>query len=653
MPVAAPESAAASPPPDYSNGALAVRLLKLTWQYKYLCLQVLALQLVLLTLGLMGLNLTGVGIDYVRHAVDASVTAPNWPVWLPAPADGAPVMRGLWILAGAILILALLRSALNYAYSVGLALLTQHRLVVELRARVYDKLQRLSFRFFDENASGSIINRCTSDAQNVRAFVDQVVIQIFIMLISLTVYAIYMVNISPALTLACLATMPLLWIRSVHFARKIRPAYVESRDLMDKLVLSFAECIQGIGTIKGFALEEQAAARFDADNRRVATQRYTIFRAVSLYSPTMDMLTQMAMISLLGYGGWMAMRGEIPLGAGLVVFAGLLQQFSSQVNTIATVADSIQLALTSARRVFEVLDAPIEVQSPPHPTPLGKVRGEIVFDHVSFSYHAEHAALADISFTVKPGELIAIAGATGSGKSVLMSLIPRFYDPRTGSVRLDGHDLRELPLEELRRSIGLVFQENFLFSDTVAANIAFGNPDASRDRIERAANIAAADKFIRELPQGYETMLGELGTNLSGGQRQRLAIARALLLDPAILLLDDPTAAVDPGTEHEIIDALERAVQGRTTFIVAHRLSTLRRADRILVLEQGRLVQQGNHRELMEQPGPYRRAVSIQGLDFESRQILQNTRAPWAMRPATTPLAPPAPEMPPLEGGAS
>ncbi|HVU37673.1 MAG TPA: ABC transporter ATP-binding protein, partial [Opitutales bacterium] len=260
-------AAASSQTPDYANGALTWRLLKLTWHYKYLCLQVLGLQLVLLTLGMMGLNLTGVGIDYVRHAVDATAPAPNWPAWLPLPADGAPVMRGVWIIAGAILVLALLRSALNYAYSVGLALLTQHRLVVDLRGRVYDKLQRLSFRFFDENASGSIINRCTSDVQNVRAFVDQVVIQIFIMLISLTVYVVYMVHISPVLTLACLSTMPLLWLRSVLFAREIRPAYVESRELMDNLVLSFAECIQGIGTIKGFALEGDAIARFDADNR--------------------------------------------------------------------------------------------------------------------------------------------------------------------------------------------------------------------------------------------------------------------------------------------------------------------------------------------------------------------------------------------------
>jgi ATP-binding cassette subfamily B protein len=314
----------------------------------------------------------------------------------------------------------------------------------------------------------------------------------------------------------------------------------------------------------------------------------------------------------------------------------------------------VQLALTSARRVFEVLDAPIEVLSPPNAAPLGPVRGEIEFKNVSFHYNEQHAALTDISFRVKPGELIAIAGATGSGKSVLMSLIPRFYDPKSGQVLLDGRDLRTMPLEELRHAIGLVFQENFLFSDTVAANIAFGSPNAPRERIERAANIAAADRFIRELPEGYETMLGELGTNLSGGQRQRLAIARALLLDPPLLLLDDPTAAVDPGTEHEIIEALERAVQGRTTFIVAHRLSTLRRADRILVLEHGRLVQQGTHRELMEQPGPYRRAVSIQGLDFESLKLLQANRAPWGPRadlPAT-PELPPETLPQPMEGGA-
>jgi ATP-binding cassette subfamily B protein len=612
---------------------------------------VLLLQLVLLTLGLMGLNLTGVGIDFVRDAVDAAAPPVVWPVWLPRPHPGAPALHGLLLLAGTILGLALLRAFLNYAYSVAVAQLTQHELVVDLRGQVYDKLQRLSFRFFDENASGSIINRCTSDVQNTRLFVDGVLIQGFIMLVSLSVYVAYMAHISPRLTLACLATMPILWVRSVRFAQAIRPDYEESRNLMDDLVLSFAESIQGINTIKGFALEGPAAARFAAENNQVARQREGIFQRVSIYSPTMDLLTQFNMLVLLGYGGVLAIHGEIALGTGLVVFAGLLQQFSSQVNTLATVADSIQQSLTSARRVFEILDAPLEVQSPAHPRPLGRAQGEVVFDHVSFQFQADNAVLRDVSFAVRPGEFIAIAGATGSGKSALMSLLPRFYDPSAGRILLDGIDLRELALEELRKSIGLVFQENFLFSNTIAANIAFGHPAATPAQIERAARIAAADRFIRELPEGYETVLGESGANLSGGQRQRLALARALLLDPPLLLLDDPTAAVDPGTEHEIIEALDTAVQGRTTFIVAHRLSTLRRADRILVLERGSLVQVGTHRELMELPGPYRRAVSLQGLDAESLQLLQRTRFPWGAPRANLPPRPPE-DLLPGEGGA-
>jgi ATP-binding cassette subfamily B protein len=401
---------------------------------------------------------------------------------------------------------------------------------------------------------------------------------------------------------------------------------VESRELMDRLVLSFAETIQGINTIKGFALESTAAARFEAENDHVAAQRNTIFREVSRFSPVMDFFTQINVLVLLGYGGWLFMRGELAFGTGLFVFAGLLQQFSAQVNTIATVADSVQQSLTGARRVFEILDAPIAVVSAPHPAPLGPVRGEIVFENVSFEYKAGRAALRGVSFTARPGQLVAIAGATGAGKSVLMSLIPRFYDPSAGRILLDGRDLRDLPIEELRRAIGLVFQENFLFSTTVAANIAFGQPQATPEQIERAARLAAADRFIRELPDGYQTVLGESGVNLSGGQRQRLAIARAVLLDPAILLLDDPTAAVDPGTEHEIIEALDLAMRGRTTFIVAHRLNTLRRADHILVLEHGRLVQTGTHQELMEKDGPYRRAINVQGLDAESLGLLQRHR---------------------------
>jgi ATP-binding cassette subfamily B protein len=299
-----------------------------------------------------------------------------------------------------------------------------------------------------------------------------------------------------------------------------------------------------------------------------------------------------------------------------VVFAGLLQQFTGQVANISTIANSVQQSLAAAARVFEVLDTTVEVQSRPGALAPGRLTGRIAFEGVTFGYAAEKPVLTDVSFEAKPGQVIGIFGMTGAGKSSLLGLLPRFYDPLAGRILADGRDLRELDLDAFRRQIGIVYQESFLFSNTVVANIAFGHPHATMEQIERAARIASAHDFILSLPHGYETVLGESGVDLSGGQRQRLALARALLLQPPILILDDPTASVDARTENEIVSALREAMTGRTTFVVSGRLSLLRRADLILVLEDGRLTQSGTHDELVHRPGPYHETALLQIMDL-------------------------------------
>lgn len=620
-----------APGHEQTNFQLVLRLLKFSWQFRGRCIQVIVFQSLILLLTIAGVNFTGLAIDFLRDHLEGTRLT-RWPFGL-RPPEGADPVSVLLVVGGFILTFAVLRAIAEYFNELSRGRLVHVDIVLKLRVQVYEKMQRLSFRFFDRNTSGTLINRVTGDVQAVRLFIDQVVVQVFIMGVSLGVFLLYMLSFHVPLTVACLATTPILWFLSAYFSRLLHPAYMENRQLMDRLILDFSENIQGIQTVQGFSLEENRAAAIERQNRQVRDQRQRIFWIVSVFGPSLGMLTQINLVVLLGYGGYLVMAGELPLGTGLVAFAALLQQFSGQIANLAGVADSIQQSLTGARRVFEILDAPVEVSTPEHPVALERVRGEVGFDHVWFEYKAQNIILKDIDFTVQPGEVVAVAGATGSGKSAIMSLIPRFYDPIEGAVRLDGHDLRTLSLEQVRRSIGIVFQENFLFSNTVAANIAFGHPSASREQIERAAHIACAHDFITALSKGYDTVLEEGGQNLSGGQRQRLAIARAVLLEPAILLLDDPTASIDPETEHEILEAIERAITGRTTFIVAHRLSTLRRADRIIVLDKGAIVQMGTHEALMKEEGLYRMAVERQSVDPESMALLARSRRRREARP--------------------
>lgn len=594
-----------------SNWNLIGRLLLLARSYRGGCIRLVCLQLALLGLGLLNITLTGLAIDTVTHAARGQADAVRWPFGFSPPAGWSPLgitaAMALTILAS-----AMFRGVLTYFYSVDSARLLQQQIVVDLRAAVYEKLQRLGFRYYSDNTVGSLINRVTGDVQSVRLFIDGVLLQMLIVFLSLGFYLAYMASIDVGLTLLCLATTPALWMLSAVFCRKVRPAYDRNRNLVDHMLQTLTENVRGVQVVRGFARQEAEIEKFRAANDAVRDQQHGIFWMASLYSPTVEFLLQLNQLSLLAYGGYLVIQGRLPLGTGLIVFSGLLQQFSGQVTKVTNIINSIQQSLAGAQRVFEILDAPIEIHNSPRPKRMARIRGGVEFRKVRFGYQARHAVLADIDLCVEPGQCVAILGATGAGKTTLLNLIPRFYDVAAGQVRIDGVDVRQIDLDDLRRAIGIVFQETFLFSDTVANNIAFGRPDATFEQIREAAQIAAADAFVSQLPEGYDTLLRESGKNLSGGQRQRLAIARAVLRDPPILLLDDPVAAVDAQTEREILRDLRGVMTGRTTFIVAHRLSTLQFADHVIVLDRGRIIEAGSHERLLKKEGAYWRAARLQ-----------------------------------------
>lgn len=597
-------------PRKVSSAKLLRRLLALALEYRRPCVMVVLMQTVLVALSLSTLGLTGVGIDYLSSQVLNNGETPRWPFGISPPASWSPV-QVIVVLSLTILVVAMLTAGLKYLAAVASGALSQH-ILIRLRTEIYAKLQRLGFQFYDSGESSSIINRAAGDANNVRNFVDGVIIRLITVFLTLTVFLAYMFRMHVTLTLACLATTPLLWVGAVVFSRMVQPAYRRASELGDVMIRTLVENLQGIQVVKGFAREAEQAEKFRKANHDIRDLKTSIFFRISTFQPAMGLLTQANMLVLIGYGGVLVIRGELALGAGLFVFANLLHEFANQVAHITNIANSIQSSLASAERVFEVLDEPIRIQSSPTAVRISAVNQSIEFDHVSFGYSPEKQVIENVSLRINAGECVGITGPTGAGKSTLLSLLKRFYDVDSGYIRIDGTDLRDLNLADVRRLMGIVFQESFLFSNTVAANIAFGDPEATQERIEEAARIASADAFIRELPEGYQSMVGEHGSNLSGGQRQRLSLARAMLTNPSVLLLDDATASVDPETEHEIREAMVSAMRGRTTIIVSNRLSTLRQTDRIVVLRDGVIEAMGPHDELLRTSVYYRELSDLQ-----------------------------------------
>ena len=510
----------------------------------------------------------------------------------------------LWPLAVAIFAAGLLR----LAFSVSRRLIAGRvSLGVEydLRNRVYAHLQSLEVAFFDEQQTGQLMSRSTVDLQAVRFFLGYGLIFMAQSAVTIVVAAAVMLAINSELALIALAPAPFVFVAAYRYGARNRPASQEVQQRIAELTAEAEESISGIRLVKAFAREERQLARFTRAAGRVFEQSMVSTRLRAFYNPFIGFLPQLGLATVLLVGGHQVIDGQITVGE-FVAFYGYVNMLIGPVRMLGIALGMAQRAVASGARVFELLDREPRMTSPPDAPPLPAGDGAVELRGVSFSYETGPPVLRDVSLDVPPGRTVAIVGATGSGKTTLVALLPRLYDPEAGSVTVDGADLREVDVESLRNEVGLVSDEPFLFSASIRENIAYARPDASDAEVEEAAGRAGIHDFVAGLPDAYETRVGERGLTLSGGQRQRVAIARAIIKDPRILILDDATSSVDATTEAEIKRALRELMRDRTTFVIAHRLSTIALADEIVVLEDGAIAARGTHDELLESSELYR-----------------------------------------------
>jgi ATP-binding cassette subfamily B protein len=510
----------------------------------------------------------------------------------------------LWPLAGVIVGAGLLRLVFSVVRRL-VAGRVSLGVEFDLRNLMYRHLQSLELAFFDSQQTGQLMSRSTVDLQSVRFFLGYGLIFILQSALTLVIAAAVMLAVKPDLALVALFPTPfVLWV-AIRYGKRNRPAAQEVQQRIAELTAEAEENVSGVRVVKAFAREQRQLARFRHAVKRVFDQSMYSTRLRAFYNPFISFLPNLSLAGVLLVGGNQAINGSITLGE-FVAFYGYVLLLTSPVRMLGIALGMAQRAVASGARIFEVLDRRAELESPPGAPPLPAGEGRVELQGVSFAYDGGGAVLREVDLDVPAGRTVAIVGATGSGKTSLVALIPRLYDVTEGRVLVDGADVRSVELDSLRGEVGLVSDEPFLFSASVRENIAYARPDASDEEVRRAAWRAGAEDFISELPEGYDTRVGERGLTLSGGQRQRIAIARALLRDPRILILDDATSSVDATTEGEIARALRELMHGRTTFIIGHRLSTVALADEVVVLEEGRAAAQGTHEELLEESELYR-----------------------------------------------
>jgi ABC-type multidrug transport system fused ATPase/permease subunit len=475
----------------------------------------------------------------------------------------------------------------------------------DIRNALYNHLQHLSFTFYDKAQTGQIMSRATVDIEAARMFLSAGILNLIQILIVVVGVGYLLATLNWQLALMTLAFMPVIFWQTLHVSNTLQPVWTRVQQLMGKLGTTLQESLAGVKVVKAFSLQKRENDKFNADARRLYDEQVAAARIQAVYTPLMTLLLALPTTVVLWYGGRQVIAGNLTIGGAMqfILYLGMLAGFVSRLGMLSAM---ISRTISAGTRIFEILDTESEVKEKDNAIELGRVKGAVSFKNVTFSYNSMAPVLNDVSFDVKPGQLVALLGGSGSGKTTIVSLMSRFYDVTGGCITLDGTDIREVTLESLRRNVAVAQQDVFLYSGTIRDNIAYGVPLATAEDVIAAAKAAQIHDFIQGLPKGYETWVGERGVTLSGGERQRVVIARSLLVNPTVLILDDSTSSVDAGTEHLIRQALGKLVEGRTTFVITHRLSIIRNADLILTLKDGKIVEQGSHEELMAANGLYR-----------------------------------------------
>ncbi|HPZ40082.1 MAG: ABC transporter ATP-binding protein [Atribacterota bacterium] len=506
----------------------------------------------------------------------------------------------LLILMAAIYVLMSLFTWLQSRTMINVAQLT----IRNMRKDAFDKLQILPVSFFDARPRGDIMSRLTNDIDLINNALSSSLTQIFSSIITLIGTVILMLWLSPLLTGVSMITVPIMLITTNIVTRHTRRYFSEQQRVLGMLNGFAEENISGQKVVKAFVREAKEIERFEVTNQELKNVGIKAQIYSGIMGPLMNVLNNIGFAIVALSGGWLAVKQIITIGT-IAAFINYTRQFTRPLNELANQINTIQSAIASAERLFEIMDEPPEPPDPPDAIELKSVKGDVEFRNVSFSYKSDEAVLKNISFHAHPGQTIALVGPTGAGKTSIINLLARFYDPDSGDIFIDGYNIQKITRKSLRSSLGIVLQDTYLFSESVKDNIRYGRLDATDEEVKAAARLANAEQFILNLPQGYDTILSEDGGDLSQGQRQLLAIARAILADPAILILDEATSSVDTRTEQHIQEAMYKLMKGRTSFVIAHRLSTIRKADMILVIDDGEIIERGNHVQLLKQKGFY------------------------------------------------